>query len=456
MKQLTTYKCFLLVIALFATTFTYAQKYTGLTATTSGGLTPAQIFDGNTTGSGWQDGAQNVDNAWITVDLGSVKSVDIVKIYWEAANAKDYKLLVSDDNSSFTEVKDFVALATGNRIDVITGLNTNCRYIMMQGVTRQLPYAYHIFEFEVFPVVAPTLETLSITPANSVITIGASQQLTANGFDIIGNPFVLTETTTWSVDGVGATVSATGLFESTTKGKFIVTAINDGISTTTTIEVLPTNANIAIGATGTASSGNALLAIDNDMGTRWESAQVDPQEISIDLGELKVLTDMIIYWEGASSKDYIIEGSENGTDWATICDQTNMTAGARIDRFYDFNSVARFVRLTSTARTSIWGNSIWEFKIFGETYTPTGIEPMEPAQNSTSVYPTAANSTLSINSKEAVSSVAIYNLLGQVVKTITNYQIGSAINVGHLPAGNYIVKIVTVKNEIFTQQITKK
>ncbi len=49
MKQLTTYKWFLLVVAFFATTFTYAQKYTGLTATTSGGLTPAQIFDGNTT-----------------------------------------------------------------------------------------------------------------------------------------------------------------------------------------------------------------------------------------------------------------------------------------------------------------------------------------------------------------------------------------------------------------------
>lgn len=29
MKQLTTYKWFLLVVALFATTFTYAQKYTG-------------------------------------------------------------------------------------------------------------------------------------------------------------------------------------------------------------------------------------------------------------------------------------------------------------------------------------------------------------------------------------------------------------------------------------------
>lgn len=456
MKQLTTYKWFLLVVAFFATTFTYAQKYTGLTATTSGGLTPAQIFDGNTTGSGWQDGAQNVDNAWLTVDLGSVKSVDIVKIYWEAANAKDYKLLVSDDNSSYTEVKDFVGLAAGNRTDVITGLNTSCRYIMMQGVTRQLPYAYHIFEFEIFPAVAPTLATLSITPANSTISLGASQQLTANGFDIIGNPFTLTEATTWSVSGTGATISATGLFEATSKGKYLITATNDGVSANTSIEVVPTNSNIAIGATATASTGNGQLAIDNNIGTRWESAQTDPQDITIDLGELKVITDMVIIWEGASSKDYIIEGSENGVDWGTILDQSNLSPGARTDRYYDLNSVARFVRLTSTARTTPWGNSIWEFKIYGEAYTPTGIKPLSPAKKATAVYPTAANSTLTVSSIDAISSINIYNLLGQSVKSASSIEGGSLINISDLPKGNYIVKIVTEKNEIYTQQITKK
>ena len=457
MKQLTTYKWVLLVVAFFATTFTYAQKYTGLTATTSGGLTPAQIFDGNTTGSGWQDGAQNVDNAWITVDLGSVKSVDIVKIYWEAANAKDYKLLVSDDNSSYTEVKDFVGLAAGDRTDVITGLNTSCRYIMMQGVTRQLPYAYQIFEFEVYPATGPELTTLTITPAKSTILLGASQQLTVAGFDLIGDPFTLTETTNWSVDGVGATISATGLFESTAKGIFTVTATNGAISTTTTVEVFPTNANLSIGATATSSTGNGQQAIDGNLLTRWESASTDPQEITIDLGELKVITDFIIYWETASSKESIIEGSENGIDWTPITEQNNMAAGEnRIDRLYNFSSVARFVRLTSILRTTPWGNSIWEFKIYGEEYTPTGIRPLSPANKVIAVYPTAASSSISVNSIEAVASINIYNLLGQSVKSASSIENGSSINISDLPKGNYIVKIVTVKNEIYTQQITKK
>ena len=114
------------------------------------------------------------------------------------------------------------------------------------------------------------------------------------------------------------------------------------------------------------------------------------------------------------------------------------------------------MRLTSTARTSPWGNSIWEFKIYGEEYTPTGIRPLSPANKAIAVYPTAANSTLTLSSIDAISSVNIYNLLGQSVKSVSNIESGSVININDLPKGNYIVKIVTEKNEIYTQQITKK
>lgn len=455
MKQITTTKWFLLIVALFTTTtILTAQKHTGLTATASDGTNPTIIFDGDY-GSRWQD-ADNVDDSYLIVDLGSVKSVDAIKIYWEGANAKAYSLSFSNDDITYSGELNYTEMAANARIDVASNLGLNCRYIKMQGVTRQLPYGYSIYEFEVYPYIAPVLTTISLTPSNSSIALGASQQLTANGFDFVGNPFVLTETTQWSVDGVGATISATGLFESTEKGVYTITATNDGISNTTTVEVLPAVSNLAIGSTATATSGNGTLAIDNDKGSRWESAQEDPQAIMIDLGELNVISDIIISWEGASSKNYIIEGSEDGTDWATMLDKTDLGNGARIDRYYDLNTVARYVRLTSTARTTNWGNSIWEFQIYGEAYTPTEIKPLSPAKKAAAVYPTTPNSSIIVHSEEAVKSIIIYNLLGQVVKTEYKYQAGSTINVSNLVAGNYLVKIVTENNEIFTQQISKR
>lgn len=45
--------------------------------------------------------------------------------------------------------------------------------------------------------------------------------------------------------------------------------------------------NLAIGGTAIATSGNASLAIDDNVGTRWESAQSDPQTWQVDLGQAK-------------------------------------------------------------------------------------------------------------------------------------------------------------------------
>jgi hypothetical protein len=434
MKHFTNFKGLFLLIAFTAISlFSFGQKYTGLTAAASDGSTPTVIFDGNY-GSRWQD-ASNLDNASFVVNLGSIKNVNSIKIYWEGANAKDYKLSFSTDNVNFTGELSYNGLVTGARTDLINGLNVDCQYIKFQGVTRQLPYGYSIYEFEVYPAVTPVLTSLAITPATSTIILGATKQLAVAGLDQLGNGFTLTGTTIWSVDGTGASVDATGLFSSTKKGLFTVTASNSGINKTTTIDVLPTNPNLSIGKIATASSGTASQAIDNNTGTRWESAFTDPQWIMIDLGVKKNISDIIISWEGANAKDYSIETSINGTDWTTLVTNIGMAANARTDRMYDFNVDAQYVRLTGTARNLIYGYSIWEFQIYGTTSLGTALSTPS-ANNMISVYPNPA--TNAINFSCELTKAEFYTLQGQLVQSVYNKK---SVDVSAFSKGLYLVRM---------------
>ncbi|GIG62559.1 hypothetical protein Lfu02_69310 [Longispora fulva] len=97
-------------------------------------------------GTRWASGYTNGE--WITVDLGSSQSINRVKLFWEAAYGKGYKIQISNDNATWT---DIYATATGDGgTDDLTGLSGTGRYVRMQGVTRGTSWGYSLFEFEVY------------------------------------------------------------------------------------------------------------------------------------------------------------------------------------------------------------------------------------------------------------------------------------------------------------------
>lgn len=358
------------LIALFfciLTSSVTAGKYTGLTATSSSGTASAAVD--NDMGTRWESAFS--DPQWIVIDLGSVKNINVIKIYWEGANAKDYSLSFSEDGIDFSGNLNYTNMASEPRTDIVNGLNIDCRYIKMNGTARNLTYGYSIWEFEVYPNETPVLTSLIVSPQTTFTSSGVSKQFSVSGLDQFGNAITLTNTTDWSVDNANATIDSDGLFSSTTKGNYTVTATNSGISKSTTIEVYPSNTNltneVGVSATATSSSGTAIAAFDNNSGTRWESVQTDPQWIKVDLGSIKSITDFVLTWETANAKDYIIEVSDDNLNWTTGVTKTNMASGSRTDRIYDQNLTGRYIRLTGTARTTGYGYSIWEFKIFGNS-----------------------------------------------------------------------------------------
>ncbi len=140
-------------------------------------------------------------------------------------------------------------------------------------------------------------------------------------------------------------------------------------------------------ATASSSEGSSTppsAVNDGNLNTRWSSAFSDPQWIWIDLQEVYDLTGARIYWEASAAKSYEVQISQNGSDWIRAYYTSSGDGG--IDDI-SFQASARYVRMYSHSRVSQYGNSIWEFELFGTIRT--GIESTQ-AGGSFSVYPNPA------------------------------------------------------------------
>ena len=112
----------------------------------------------------------------------------------------------------------------------------------------------------------------------------------------------------------------------------------------------------------TASTGNPSLAFDGKFDTRWESAFEDNQWLQIDLGVKKEFNTILIKWENAYSTEFIIEVSDNGTDWTLAMEEKN---GSGSCETFSLTAVqnARYVRFTGKSRNTQYGHSFWEMGI---------------------------------------------------------------------------------------------
>lgn len=108
----------------------------------------------------------------------------------------------------------------------------------------------------------------------------------------------------------------------------------------------------------------AANAIDGDTGSRWESAASDPQWIIFDLGSSKSLSKIILNWETASAADYTIDGSIDSNSWTTLASCSGLPS---VDHRMDTNILSgsyQYIRMNGTARSTGWGYSIYDAKIY--------------------------------------------------------------------------------------------
>ena len=113
-------------------------------------------------------------------------------------------------------------------------------------------------------------------------------------------------------------------------------------------------------------ANQASAATDGDPGTRWESAYSDPQWLEVDLGSQTQICGASLLWEAAYASAFQIQVSTDNANWTTVYSTTTGTGGSES---FTFSATARYIRVYATTRATQWGDSIFEFDVYGLTTT---------------------------------------------------------------------------------------
>ncbi|MFB7685574.1 chitosanase [Streptomyces sp. NPDC056140] len=91
--------------------------------------------------------AEGVDNQWIRIDLGSSTTLNRVVLKWEAAYAKAYRVEVSNDGSTWSQL---YSTTSGNGATDDLTVNGTGRYLRVFGTQRATSYGYSLWEVEAY------------------------------------------------------------------------------------------------------------------------------------------------------------------------------------------------------------------------------------------------------------------------------------------------------------------
>ncbi len=331
----------------------------------SGSFPASNAKDGNLS-TRWSSAFS--DPQWIYIDLGASRRVNRVVLRWEAAYSTNYAIEVSSDASQWAKV--YGTTAGDGGVDDITGLNSTARYVRMFSNARKTQWGNSLFEFEVYGD-NNSLCASSVASCTDGIKNSAETDVDCGG--AMCSKCADTKACAAASDCSSGYCSPTGRCEK-------APTCTDGLQNGTETGVDCGGPCAACACTSTALTRTATLAssvesnqrlaqyaADGSTTTRWSSSFADNQWLRIDLGAKKKINRVRIDWEKASSKDYRIETSDDGTAWTIVKAVTNTsTVDHRIDDHTGLNAAGRYVRMFGVTRNTQYGHSIWEMDVFGD------------------------------------------------------------------------------------------
>ncbi|MFJ4716558.1 discoidin domain-containing protein [Streptomyces sp. NPDC088785] len=170
-----------------------SQGRTVTASSTENGGTPAAYAVDGDTATRWSSAAS--DAQWLQVDLGASATLTKVVLNWEAAYAKDYKIQVSDNGTTWSDLKSVTGSDGGTDTLDVSGQG---RYVRMTGVSRATPYGYSLWEFQVFGSSGTTPPAGDCATANAAKGRPATASSTENGGTPASNAFDGDTATRWS------------------------------------------------------------------------------------------------------------------------------------------------------------------------------------------------------------------------------------------------------------------
>jgi hypothetical protein len=389
----------------------------------------ANAFDGNLN-TRWE--SPSSDLQYLIIDLGSVQSIDRIRLNWETALGKDFTLdisavTVAPSDANWTNV----VAGSWTAVETITGntattndyphLGRSGRYVRLNATARGTGYGYSLFEFAVYPYDPnPNLALGKPVTTSSAPLQAAGNAVDGNGTTRWESPYTDPQVLTVDLGTVQPIDRIRLTWESALGKDFTVEVSRDGTQWETAVtetgntstsneyanlgksgqyvrltgtarsttygyslyelEVFAASTNqpnLAAGKHATASSTQGTLeasyAFDNDRLTRWGStAGREDASIYVDLQGQATLSRVYLVWEKAYGGDFTIDVSPDAVTWTKV--------SMVVDNSFHFNEfvfttpvTGRYVRLNGTKRgTTIADNgySLYEFEVNGTLQQP--------------------------------------------------------------------------------------
>jgi uncharacterized repeat protein (TIGR02543 family) len=268
-------------------------------------------------------------------------------------------------------------------------------------------------------VVAGDYFTLNVAanPANGGSVTGSGSYVSGSTISVAATPSNGYEFTGWSGDLTGA-VNSTTITMNNNKSVIANFTPQTGLTlvapkgaTASNVE----NSNYAAG-----------MAIDNITTTRWSSQFSDPQWIVFDMGSAKRISTVVLDWEGANAKNYVLEGS-NDQSFATkttLVTKVNMASvNHRIDSLSGLSGSYQYYRMYGTARNLTYGYSIYEARFY-TSGSPTTYSIVASAGANGTISP-AGNVSVNAGASQAFT---ITPNSGYVIDAVTVDGVSQGIN----------------------------
>lgn len=283
---------------------------------------PPELAVDDNLGTRWESKASDGDNQWFYVDLEKGTIIDHLKIVWEGAYGKHYKIHVADEITTemalkltdddktndfatgWTEIAEINKTLSGfpasETIAVSTTDVVTARYVAVELIERGSPYGFSFWEFGVYDMAeeASKLSSIEITADKLEGSAADTYTLGYKFLDQYKMDYILTAEENASrqmIVSEGATVVDNKLTV-TSRGTYTVKMkIGDIESNELKIEVKAEGANLALKKDivfATEGSKNPENAVDGNRGSLWitdEPSGVENHEydavLVVDLGE---------------------------------------------------------------------------------------------------------------------------------------------------------------------------
>lgn len=369
---------------------------------------PEMAVDDNL-GTRWESKASDGDSQWFYVDLEKGTIIDHLKIVWEGAYGKHYKIHVADEITAETALKltdddktnDFATgwteIAEINKtlsgfpasetIAVSTTDVVTARYVAVELIERGSPYGFSFWEFGVYDMAeeASKLSSIEIMADKLEGSVADTYTLGYKFLDQYKMDYILTAEENASrqmIVSEGASVVDNKLTV-TSRGTYTVKMkIGDIESNELKIEVKAEGANLALKKDivfATEGSKNPENAVDGNRGSLWitdEPSGVENHEydavLVVDLGETYDVNCVHTSFEGASSADYTITFSTDNVTFSGPVPAFTVTNGIGMTNRHDWLTSeeavkARYVKFHSTRAATQYGTKLYELEVYSNS-----------------------------------------------------------------------------------------